>query len=172
MLAEREGFEPPSAVKPEAVFKTAAIDHSATSPQTRKRSRIDASAASSLTFTCIPLRAGRAEDSNPQPTVLETATLPIELPPYTVDCVSVADKKGAEDFNPRLHKSSAYLSDDFASRDRRRWCGHLRGSRSAGLFPWRPARCSSISTETLSPGITISTPVGRVTVPVTSVVRK
>jgi len=31
---------------------------------------------------------------------------------------------------------------------------------------------SSISTETLSPGITISTPWGRVTVPVTSEVRK
>jgi len=31
---------------------------------------------------------------------------------------------------------------------------------------------SSISTETLSPGITISTPVGSVTVPVTSDVRK
>ncbi len=30
-MAEREGFEPPGAFAP-AVFKTAAIDHSATSP--------------------------------------------------------------------------------------------------------------------------------------------
>jgi len=32
--------------------------------------------------------------------------------------------------------------------------------------------CNSISTETLSPGMTISTPVAKVNVPVTSLVRK
>jgi len=47
-------------------------------------------------------------------------------------------------------------------------------SRMAKRWPFSIATgaMSSISTETLSPGITISTPVGRVTVPVTSEVRK
>ena len=35
-MAEREGFEPPDGC-PSAVFKTAAIDHSATSPVTARR---------------------------------------------------------------------------------------------------------------------------------------
>lgn len=33
MVAEREGFEPPEGYKPSTVFKTAALNHSATSPQ-------------------------------------------------------------------------------------------------------------------------------------------
>ena len=58
-MAEGEGFEPPVGLRPTAVFKTAAIDHSATPPADWQGVR----------------------DLNPQPTVLETATLPIELTP-------------------------------------------------------------------------------------------
>ncbi len=47
-------------------------------------------------------------------------------------------------------------------------------SRIANLKPFSIAMdfCNSTSTETLSPGITISTPFGSVSVPVTSEVRK
>ena len=55
------GIRTPVGLSPKAVFKTAAIDHSATSP---------------LVWQGV-------KDLNLQPTVLETATLPIELTPYT-----------------------------------------------------------------------------------------
>ena len=60
-MAEGEGFEPPLACA-KAVFKTAAFDHSATPP----------------TFQ---INWHGERESNPQPAVLETAALPIELSP-------------------------------------------------------------------------------------------
>src|SRR6185369_8909774 len=56
------GIRTPDGCYTITVFKTVAIDHSATPPTSS-------------------WQGGR--DSNPQPTVLETATLPIELPPYS-----------------------------------------------------------------------------------------
>src|SRR6267378_4187918 len=64
------GIRTPVELSPKAVFKTAAIDHSATSPLADWHGR---------------------RDLNPQPTVLETATLPIELLPYPPN---LSDKKG------------------------------------------------------------------------------
>ena len=66
---------------------------------------------------------------------------------------------------------ASQLSDDF---------GHATCADGAAAFANREAlaffhghrRDQLTSTETLSPGITISTPGGKVTVPVTSVVRK
>ena len=55
------GIRTPVGSYPKAVFKTAAIDHSATSPAKADWHGV--------------------EDLNLQPTVLETATLPIELTP-------------------------------------------------------------------------------------------
>src|ERR1051325_5262759 len=60
-LAEREGFEPPSPISQGSGFQ-----------DRRNRPLCHLSGA---------WQGGR--DSNPQPTVLETATLPIELPPYS-----------------------------------------------------------------------------------------
>jgi hypothetical protein len=55
------GIRTPGGLSPTAVFKTAAIDHSATSPKLANWHGV--------------------KDLNLQPTVLETATLPIELTP-------------------------------------------------------------------------------------------
>ena len=41
-------------------------------------------------------------DLNPQPTVLETATLPIELLPYPPNLACLLDNKGAAGFIPAL----------------------------------------------------------------------
>jgi hypothetical protein len=82
------GIRTPVGGKAEAVFKTAAIDHSATSPAGWQGVR----------------------DSNPQPTVLETATLPIELTPY---CRRVT--QGSATVDSALPHSPIFLSgDDFA----------------------------------------------------------
>jgi hypothetical protein len=52
-------------------------------------------------------------DLNPQPTVLETATLPIELLPYPPNLVCLSDKKGAAGFIPALQNLKTALSNDF-----------------------------------------------------------
>src|SRR3989442_2233138 len=78
-------------------------------------------------------------DSNPQPTVLETATLPIELPPY-----------------------ASGLSFPYATTSETRPAPMVRPpSRIANRWPFSIATgaISLISTDTLSPGMTISTPV-------------
>src|ERR1041385_2255046 len=68
-LAEGEGFEPPK------VFSLNGFQDRRDRP------------------LCHPSGLGRirfwqgGRDSNPQPTVLETATLPIELPPYALLCL-------------------------------------------------------------------------------------
>jgi hypothetical protein len=72
------GIRTPVRLSPEAVFKTAAIDHSATSPFADWHGR---------------------RDLNPQPTVLETATLPIELLPYPPN---LRTKREPEEFNLQL----------------------------------------------------------------------
>src|SRR5258707_4935662 len=69
------GIRTPVGGEAEAVFKTAAIDHSATSPV----------GMGPIVPSLTPIiqstwQGGR--DSNPQPTALETATLPIELLPF------------------------------------------------------------------------------------------
>ena len=66
------GIRTPGAVSRTTVFKTVAIDHSATPPANHSP-------------RLAPPRWQGGRDSNPQPTVLETATLPIELPPYAVE---------------------------------------------------------------------------------------
>ena len=64
-LAEGEGFEPPKTCAL-TVFKTVAFNRSAIPP-----------------MACILFHWQGERDSNPQPSVLETATLPIEPPPYS-----------------------------------------------------------------------------------------
>src|SRR5258706_14844565 len=79
-------------------------------------------------------------DSNPQPTVLETATLPIELPPLPASVASCLITKPR---SANLHAQfvhSLVLTQGPPSRDLHRWSGHLRESRIFGLFPSRPAR--------------------------------
>ena len=111
-------------------------------------------------------------DLNPQPTVLETATLPIELLPYPPNLVCISDKKGAAGFiAPRSNVENRRYSMTSVTRP----APIVRPpSRIANRWPLSMAtgEMTFISTETLSPGITISTPAARVTVPVTSVVRK
>jgi hypothetical protein len=63
IVAEGEGFEPPFRFLEKRFSRP---------PQS--------TALPPLRFNFIKWQGGR--DSNPQPTVLETATLPIELPPY------------------------------------------------------------------------------------------
>ncbi len=108
-------------------------------------------------------------DLNPQPTVLETATLPIELLPYPPN---LSDKKG--DGAIQI-SASRILSCFYFKTSETRPAPMVRPpSRMAKRCPFSMATgaISSISTPTLSPGITISTPCGKVTVPVTSDVRK
>ena len=105
-------------------------------------------------------------DSNPQPTVLETATLPIELPPFAFE-QSLVSSWGRNNF-ASLPLNQATMSDTRPAPIVR------PPSRMANLCPFSIATgaMSSMSTETLSPGMTISTPCASLTVPVTSVVRK
>jgi hypothetical protein len=114
---------------------------------------------------------GRRE-SNPQPTVLETATLPIELLPYPTNfSPNLSDKKGDGEFI----SASRFKSPTYFITSLTRPAPIVRPpSRIAKRWPFSIATgaISSISTETLSPGMTISTPCGSVTVPVTSDVRK
>src|SRR5208282_3416104 len=103
-------------------------------------------------------------DSNPQPTVLETATLPIELPPFTPEAA----------FGHRTARL-ALLPQIYATMSDTRPAPIVRPpSRMANRCPFSIATgaINSISTDTLSPGMTISTPLANCTVPVTSVVRK
>jgi hypothetical protein len=116
----------------------------------------------------VAFKQGRQE-SNPQPAVLETAALPIELRPY-LPPYSVHE-------NLRVHAVSA----------RSRWVDSAYStirvttpaptvrppSRMAKRSPSSIATgvISSTPISTLSPGITISTPSGKLIEPVTSVVR-
>jgi hypothetical protein len=141
------GIRTPVELSPKAVFKTAAIDHSATSPFADWHGR---------------------RDLNPQPTVLETATLPIELLPYPPNLRTKRETEKIEPPPPELNKHYEMTSDTRPAPIVR------PPSRIAKRWPFSIATgfCISMSTATLSPGMTISTPVGRVSVPVTSEVRK
>jgi hypothetical protein len=111
-------------------------------------------------------------DLNPQPTVLETATLPIELTPYAVEFVSSFGQKGSR---RNSISSSRIKKPPYATTSATRPAPIVRPpSRIAKRCPFSIATgfCNSISTETLSPGMTISTPCAKVNVPVTSLVRK
>jgi hypothetical protein len=78
------------------------------------------------------------QDLNLQPTVLETATLPIELTPYSP---SSTDKKGGGDVYPRTPKSfRVRFRRRCPSPGRRQSYDRLRESQNADLFPLRPAR--------------------------------
>src|SRR5205809_298638 len=124
----------------------------------------------------IPLYSSRwqgGRDSNPQPTVLETATLPIELPPYChrmlVYVFPIESEAGP--VRAPQHCSNA----GYAMTSDTRPAPMVRPpSRIANRWPFSMATgaITLMATDTLSPGITISTPWGRATVPVTSVVRK
>ena len=103
-------------------------------------------------------------DSNPQPTVLETATLPIELPPSAVEWSLVSGRSRLDSCPWNQVTMSATRPAPIVrppSRMAKRW-----------PFSMATGAINSTSTETLSPGITISMPWARVTVPVTSLVRK
>ena len=147
------GIRTPGERQPTAVFKTAALDHSATPPGGWQGVR----------------------DSNPQPTVLETATLPIELTPCTLTPTTWTQKiSGGKDTfqgkDPPLPRSKPQ-----AITSATRPAPMVRPpSRMAKRRPFSMATGakSSTSTETLSPGMTISTPSGSVIEPVTSEVRK
>src|SRR6266511_2763318 len=104
-------------------------------------------------------------DSNPQPAVLETAALPIELLPFFV--VGICDLLGGRAFHSYYYFESTISAIRPAPTV-------LPPSRMAKRFAFSMATgvMSSTSIETLSPGITISTPSGSLTEPVTSVVRK
>jgi hypothetical protein len=110
-------------------------------------------------------------DLNPQPTVLETATLPIELLPYPPNLVSLSDTSGAAGVHPHALKSKLFQA---MTSDTRPAPMVRPPSRIAKRWPRSIATgaMTLTSTETLSPGITISMFCGSVTVPVTSVVRK
>lgn len=155
-LAEGEGFEPPKVINLNGF-------------QDRRNQPL-----------CHPShgvfwQGGR--DSNPQPTVLETATLPIELPPYLFFTVS-------NQINPIEPAGSHACGAQPSSR-----ISHQTYSTISEILPAPIVRLPSriakrcvfsiatgairvISIVMLSPGITISTPSGNITVPVTSVVRK
>jgi hypothetical protein len=99
-MAEGEGFEPPKVFKALTVFKTVAIDHSATPPVLLFPFKFPLTHL--LYFKLLrspdfnpylPQSWQGGRDSNPQPTVLETATLPIELPP----CLSGPKSMGGDE---------------------------------------------------------------------------
>ena len=69
-------------------------------------------------------------DLNPQPTVLETATLPIELPSYTSLTVTAPDKKGGGELAPRSRFESLGLKD----------FGYASGTDGAATFADREAQ--------------------------------
>ena len=89
---------------------------------------------------------GRRE-LNPQPLVLETSALPIELHPYR-----------------RIHSAILVTTPEPTVRPPSRMAKRTPSSIAIGL-------CNSTSSLTLSPGMHISAPT-RLAVPVTSVVRK
>ena len=128
------------------------------------------------------------QGSNPRPTVLETVALPAELYPYLFLCLWL--------FMRRIKRKSEKL---FTLRQKKLPVGsfplfvHVPSGRHYSMIlettpeptvrpPSRMAKrsfssiamgaISSTSNFRLSPGITISVPAGRFTVPVTSVVRK
>ena len=88
-------------------------------------------------------------DSNPQPPVLETGALPIELHSY--ESPLLQNVQGAElaaplfgpvtgPYGSRLRLSLVLLTARSRRRRRRRRCVRLRGWRSAGPRPWRWGR--------------------------------
>ena len=97
------GIRTPVGLSPKAVFKTAAIDHSATSPRSDK-----CHVTSDKTRRYLLPRVTRhfhhcwhgRRDLNPQPTVLETATLPVELLPYRPNLVRFQTKKRPRGSSP------------------------------------------------------------------------
>src|SRR3546814_908061 len=71
--------------------------------------------------------------SNPQPAVLETAALPVELPP----CIYAAKPKRGADFRQSAPTSQRRLRPRSSLPRRRRRCGRLRGWRNARRLPSR-----------------------------------
>jgi hypothetical protein len=124
-------------------------------------------------FTCHPIRRRgwqARRESNPQPAVLETAALPIELLAYkypSVWAVSRSVRSFGLPSAPRPRAYSTTLATTPAPTVR-------PPSRIAKRSPSSIAM-GAISVTVicvLSPGITISVPAGNSTLPVTSVVRK
>jgi hypothetical protein len=113
-------------------------------------------------------------DSNPQPTVLETATLPIELHPCGYDTISFRrHSRGPQRSLGSVGRKR--LTDAYSTISVTRPAPMVRPpSRMANFWVFSMAigTMSSMSTAMLSPGMIISTPFGRLTTPVTSVVRK
>jgi hypothetical protein len=110
-------------------------------------------------------------DSNPQPTVLETATLPIELTPYAKFSTSQLDKTEATELPPPPHEFKNLFDNDFADATRTNGAATFANREALTFFHGDGAMQFDVH-ETLSPGITISTPAGRIQSPVTSEVRK
>ena len=130
-----------------------------------------------LFLTCFCAHGWR--DSNSQPMVLETTTLPIELHPYGhLKWLANLYKQSNINKHISLRRNVLEIQD--------RQIGYaiisVTWPAPTVLPPSRIAKCkpssmaislmSSISKVTLSPGITISTPWGSFTSPVTSVVLK
>ena len=140
-------------------------------------------------FCHIKLDWQARRESNPQPAVLETAALPIELLAYSyakLPALRATFQRGRirsppanvqlSDHlrrQPVLPKASlAHLLQNLRRRRLRRRSCRPRGSRSAAPPPSRSGLISSTVILMLSPGITISMPAGNSIAPVTSVVRK
>jgi hypothetical protein len=126
--------------------------------------------------TCGSRQQGRQE-SNPQPPVLETGALPIELHPFNDN---TAEPIGSAMRQIFLDPSLICL-ESFAVREIDYSTILVTTPEPTVLPPSRIAKrtpssiatvfCNSTVTRTLSPGMHISAPI-RLAVPVTSVVRK
>ena len=100
------------------------------------------------------------QDSNPRPTVLETAALPAELYPLRDQAASPSEERR------RLGYSMIFDTTPAPTvRPPSRMAKRKPSSIAIGAI-------KSTCIRTLSPGITISVPSGSRTTPVTSVVRK
>ena len=150
------GIRTPGGLSPTAVFKTAAIDHSATPP-----------ALSGFPPLAYPRgRAGGTRTPNRRfwrPLLYQLSYRP--LPSSGPD----RSRAGA------VIRPCAFLRRYYVTMSDTRPAPIVRPpSRMAKRWPFSMATgaINSMSTATLSPGMTISTPCASCTVPVTSVVRK
>ena len=153
------GIRTPGGRKPTAVFKTAAIDHSATPP-----GLLDPAG-----------RAGGTRTPNRRfwrPLLYQLSYRPSCCPPLAEwSSTASPDQNGRPGgvllptARPPNHSITSLTRPAPIVRPPSRMANRCPFSIAMGAI-------TLISTETLSPGITISTPGGRVTFPVTSVVRK
>ena len=115
-------------------------------------------------------------DSNSQPTVLETATLPIELHPFLQkDCKDIKNNQKTNAFLNLISETRLidYLDQSMISVT----CPAPTVRPPSRIAKRRPFSIAIelirvTSMVTLSPGITMSTPSGSIISPVTSVVLK